>query len=159
MALHSLYLFAARIAALAKDWEPEELEKLERCREFCRNLCLKAGLAHDTQCLCDLWVALTSAKVKLTSEMEGHDIDENSTGVMRCRSISWDFIQKMNVYERFFSRKTSKPCKACWSNSLTLNQVLLVEWKTVVTRSAPPFSHVTKHVQNSMKRKTAVSCN
>lgn len=58
-----------------------------------------------------------------------------------------------------FSRKTSKPCKACWSNSLTLNQVLLVEWKTVVTRSAPPFSHVTKHVQNSMKRKTAVSCN
>jgi hypothetical protein len=105
MALHSLYLFAARIAALAKDWEPEELEKLERCREFCRNLCLKAGLAHDTQCLCDLWVALTSAKVKLTSEMEGHDIDENSMGVMRCRSISWDFIQKMNVYERKFFKE------------------------------------------------------
>jgi hypothetical protein len=105
MALHSLYLFAARIAALAKDWEPEELEKLERCREFCRNLCLKAGLAHDTQCLCDLWVALTSAKVKLTSEMEGHDIDENSMGVMRCRSISWNFIQKMNVYERKFFKE------------------------------------------------------
>ena len=99
MALQWLYVFAARIAALAKDWEPQELEALERCREFCRNLCLKAGLAHDTQCLCDLWIALTSAKVKLTSDMDGHDIDESSMGVFRCRSNSWDFSQKMNVYE------------------------------------------------------------
>lgn len=44
--------------------------------------------------------------------MEGHDIDENSMGVMRCRSISWDFIQKMNIYERKFFKEDLKALQA-----------------------------------------------
>ena len=76
-----LQTFALQLSMVAAPWDFEDLERLEACREFCRNLCLALGFSQKTQCLCDLCIAITAAQVKMNG-LPGNDINESSFGVL-----------------------------------------------------------------------------
>ena len=97
MASAWLLAFATRISAMATFWPTSELEKLECSREWCRNTCLHLGRNSVTQCLVDLWVALTCAKCKL-SGLDGADVDEQSIGAPIFDAPMTE-INKMNPYQ------------------------------------------------------------
>ena len=103
MASQRLLMFAAMIFQEAATWPEEKLEKLECCREWCRNICLKIGLSLTTCCLADFWVAMTCVQVMIAG-LDPADINESSMGVQAFAAPISD-LSKMNPYEKLHYKK------------------------------------------------------
>eukprot|EP00435_Cladocopium_sp_Y103_P045560 s2002_g13.t1 len=114
MASQRLLLFASLLAAAADAWSEEQWERLECCREWCRNVCLKIGLGPCTLCLADLWVTITCAQVK-RSGLDPSDINESSMGVPVFNGAIKD-LHQMNPYEK----KHHKECLRVMEEMLPL---------------------------------------
>lgn len=98
MASQQLLVFAALICEAAATWPDETMEKLECCREWCRNICLKIGLGPTTFYLSHLWIAITCAQIQLCG-LNPEDINESSMGVQIFDAPISD-LSKMNPYEK-----------------------------------------------------------
>eukprot|EP00435_Cladocopium_sp_Y103_P062639 s659_g24.t1 len=98
--LEALLLLACQIAPEVANWSPQQQDRLEACREFCRSVCTELGRTPKTECLATLWILITMVQCKLGGT-SGHDIDASG---MACPSVALgepsELLKKMNPYRR-----------------------------------------------------------
>ena len=105
-AMEAILLLAGLIADHFASSDEDGLDHLEAAREGCRNLCLRIGLGPHTACLGQLWCSITAAQVQMRG-LPGDDIDVQSMGVPS-RVSSFDTLNKLNCYQRFYLHKDLK---------------------------------------------------
>ena len=101
--MEALLLVAAQLAFEMKTWDAEHQDKLEACREGCRNVCSIVGFRPTTECLAKLWTIITIAQVN-TQGLDGLDINPSSMAVPR-HLPGWGAFSQMNPYQRMAYRQ------------------------------------------------------
>ena len=101
--MEALLLVAAQVAFEMKTWDAEHQDKLEACREGCRNVCSIVGFRPATECLAKLWTIITIAQVNMQG-LDGLDINPSSMAVPR-HPPGWGAFSQMNPYQRMAYRQ------------------------------------------------------
>lgn len=103
-----LLSLAASIAAAASAWPKQKIQQMEASRECCRVICIYLGMTPDTECLANLWVAMTAATVKMSDINAGDDIDAKSMGLLPFPPKEFEDLKHLNLYQKNSWHKTWK---------------------------------------------------
>ena len=112
--MEALLLVAAQLAAEMMTWDFERQERLEACREGCRNICLIVGIGPTTECLAKLWTIITIAQVNMEG-FDGVDINSSSMGVPP-NPPGWRGFSQMNPNRQMSYREDMKVMKKILPN-------------------------------------------
>ena len=96
--MEALLSFVCQLTTAMMTWSDAKKDELEGAREACRHLALHVGITDDTASLCDLWVVITRAQVRLGG-FTGDDIFVNSMGVSN-QNFDLVHLRTLNPYQK-----------------------------------------------------------
>lgn len=96
--MEALLSFVCQLTTAMMTWSDAKKDELEGAREACRHLALHVGITDDIASLCELWVVITRAQVRLGG-FTGDDIFVNSMGVPD-KKIDLVHLRTLNPYQK-----------------------------------------------------------